>query len=86
MKKLNIDKAAQKELARIDATMRKRIVNGISGLLQEPPKGSIKQLHGALHGLNRLRIGNWRITYAATDEAINVVQIAPRGGAYKKGV
>ena len=85
MKKLTVDRAPQKELSRIDASTRRRIVDGITGLLQEPPKGDIKSLKGVLHGLNRLRIGNWRITYEATDEAVNIVEISPRGGAYKKG-
>ncbi|MDR0326575.1 MAG: type II toxin-antitoxin system RelE/ParE family toxin [Oscillospiraceae bacterium] len=86
MKGLNIDKIAQKELDRRDTVTRRRIVDGIMGLLKEPPEGDIKPLKGALQGLNRLRVGNWRITYENTEEAINVYEIAPRGGAYKKGV
>jgi len=86
MKKLNIDKASQKELERIDAATRRRIIDGIAGLLQEPPQGDIKPLKGILHGLHRLRVGSWRITYEVIDEAINIVDISPRGGAYKKGV
>jgi len=86
MKKLTIDKAPQKELEKVDAVMRRRIIDGITGLLQEPPRGDIKQLKGALHGLFRLRVGSWRITYEVTDEAVSVVQISPRGGAYRKEV
>jgi len=86
MKKLIIGKAPQKELEKTDAMMRRRIIDGIAGLLKEPPKGDVKPLRGALHGLFRLRVGAWRITYKVTDEAIHVVQISPRGGAYKKGV
>lgn len=86
MKKLNIDKSAQKELDRIDKPTRERIVNGIIGLLQEPPQGDIKALKGSLQGLNRLRVGSWRITYEVTAQTVDILSISPRGGAYKKGV
>ena len=62
---------------------RNKILGGIAGLLQEPPRGDIKQLKGELRGLNRLRIGTWRITYETTKETINILEISPRGGAYK---
>jgi mRNA-degrading endonuclease RelE of RelBE toxin-antitoxin system len=86
MKKLNVDKSAQKELGRVDAATRRRIIGGIAGLLKAPPQGDIKPLKGPLRGLSRLRVGGWRITYEATDEAVNIFEIAPRGGAYKKEV
>ena len=86
MKSIIIDKAPLKELERIDAATRLRIINGIAGLLQEPPQGNIKALKGVLTGLNRLRVGKWRITYEVTEETINILEIAPRGGAYKKEV
>ena len=57
-KKINIDKAAQKELNRVDNATRTRIVHGIVGLTKEPPIGDIKSLKGELQGLNRLRVGN----------------------------
>jgi len=86
MKKLNLDKSAEKELKRIDKPTQGRIIDGIAGLLQEPPQGDIKPLKGALRGLNRLRVGNWRITYEVTAETVDILSISPRGGAYKKGV
>ena len=86
MRQLNIDKSAQKQLDRVDKPTRNRIIDGILGLLQEPPQGNIKALKGQLQGLDRLRIGNWRITYEVTDESVNILEISPRGGAYRKGV
>jgi len=86
MRTLNIDKSAQKELDRIDRPTRQRIINGIIGLLQEPPQGDIKALKGALQGLNCLRVGSWRITYEVTARTVDILSISPRGGAYKKGV
>ena len=86
MKQLNIDKSAQKELDRIDKPTRKRIINGILGLLQEPPQGDIKPLKGTLYGFSRLRVGSWRITYEVTAQTVDILSISPRGGAYKKGV
>jgi len=86
VKTINFDKYAHKELAKTDAVTRRRIVDGISGLLCDPPKGDIRQLKGELKGLNRLRIGDWRIIYEETETSINILMITPRGGAYKKGV
>ncbi|MCL2638769.1 MAG: type II toxin-antitoxin system RelE/ParE family toxin [Oscillospiraceae bacterium] len=82
MKKINFDKAAEKELKRVDLPTRRRIISGITGLLNEPPLGDIKQLKGKLDGLNRLRVGSWRIIYEVTVETINILTISPRGGAY----
>jgi mRNA interferase RelE/StbE len=83
MRTINIDKSAQKELERVDATTRQRLIVGIAGLLHEPPQGDIKPLSGALQGSTRLRIGSWRIIYEMTEEAINILDISPRGDAYK---
>jgi mRNA interferase RelE/StbE len=74
MKKINIDKASQKELDRIDVTTRRRIINGIMGLTEEPPKGDIKSLKGALQGFNRLRVGSWRITYRLALDMLSAQQ------------
>ena len=84
MKVINIDKSAQKEIERVDATMRQRLIVGIAGLVKEPPQGNIKPLTGALQGFSRLRIGGWRITYEITETAVNILNISPRGSAYKK--
>ena len=82
MKKINFDKSAEKELKRLDLPTRRRIISGIAGLLNEPPQGDIKPLKGKLDGMNRLRVGSWRIIYEATAETINILTISPRGGAY----
>jgi mRNA interferase RelE/StbE len=83
LKNINFDKVAEKELKRIDPPTRRRIVDGIAGLLKKPPQGDIKQLKGNLGGLSRLRVGSWRIIYETTAETINILMISPRGGAYK---
>ena len=86
MKLINFDKQAEKDIAKVDAVLRRRIVDGIGGLLKVPPQGDIKQLKGELKGLNRLRVGNWRIIYEETGKSVNILMVLPRGSAYKKGV
>ena len=83
MKKLNIDKDAQKELDRIDAVTRRRIIKGITGLLQEPPLGDIKPLHGYSDGRHRIRIGKYRVIFYYSDENLNIIDIGSRGDIYK---
>ena len=82
MKELKIGDSAQKELDRMDKPTRKRIVKGLAGLLNAPPQGDIKPLKGALKGISRLRVGNWRIAYEVTAKSVDILAITPRGGAY----
>ena len=42
-------------------------------------------LGGEFHGLYRLRIGDYRLIYARTDEGYLVLRIAHRREVYRKG-
>ena len=83
MKTPNISKSAEKALDKMDFQTKTRILGGIMGLFVEPPQGDIKSLKGQLAGLYRLRVGSWRIVYEITENAINIIDVTPRGGAYK---
>ena len=59
-----------------------RIVNALEKL----PHGNVVALQG-VHGLYRLRVGDWRVVFSYPAQDITLVeQIGPRGVIYKGGI
>jgi len=57
----------------------------ITRALEKLPQGDVIALQG-VHGLFRLRVGDWRIVFSyPTQDSILVERIAPRGEIYKGG-
>jgi len=79
-----IHRRPEKILRRLPKSLLQRIRDAIRELSEEPrPSGSVK-LAGYTN-LYRLRVGDWRISYAVEEEERRVVilEIAPRGDAYR---
>ncbi len=79
-----VKRRPQRALRRLPKNVSKRIVKAIDDLAKEPrPHGSTK-LSG-YENLYRIRIGDWRISYAVEDEELIVliIEIKPRGDAYR---
>ncbi len=80
-------KDALKFLKKLDKKSADRIIEGINGLLQTPPKGDIKQMKGFTDMRMRLRIGGWRVIYRYDAEGVAeiliVLDIGNRGDIYK---
>ena len=70
-------------LARSDRRLFERVDRAPDRLTTEPAAG--KPLAGPLAGHRSLRVGSLRIVYRVgeTDEAVLVLDIAQRGGAYR---
>ena len=81
---LRIKGSAAKELARVEKVDRKRIVAAIDRLAENPYLGGA--LKGALQGLRRLRVGDYRVLYEIQDEAlvVLVVRVVHRREAYRR--
>ncbi|MGD9316080.1 MAG: type II toxin-antitoxin system RelE/ParE family toxin [Anaerolineae bacterium] len=64
--------------------MLQRIREVISGLAENPWPPGCKKLLG-YENLYRLRVGDWRISYAVEKErlVVLVIGVAPRGSAYR---
>ena len=79
-----LERDPQKVMRRIDADLRQRILVRLHELETTPRPPGVKKLKG-FENLYRLRVGGWRITYAIRDDqlVVLVVEIAPRGGAYR---
>lgn len=80
-----LQRRAEKELRRLDKPMRERIRLAIRQLADNPRPPGYKKLAG-YDNLYRLRVGDWRISYAIEDDRliVLVVEIAPRGRAYRR--
>ena len=83
---VRIKRSAVKDLERIPASDRERLVAAIDGLALRPLEGKV--LKGALRGLRRIRVGRYRVIYEVQDGAlvVLVVRVAGRGEAYRGAI
>ncbi len=80
---LVVSSKARRRFLRLDATVRKRVIEAISGLCDNPrPHGCIKM---AGEDSYRVRVGDYRIVYEIHDRTITiiVVKIAHRRDSYR---
>ena len=78
-----VEREPRRALRRLPKDVLERIRVAVRALADDPrPRGCVK-LTG--YDLWRIRVGDWRITYAikADQLIILVVEISPRGGAYR---
>lgn len=84
---IKISNKAAKEYRKLDVVTKQRILTGIEGLTETPPKGDIKAMQGYSDGTRRLRIGKYRIVYKVTagqnDDILYIMDIGSRGEIYK---
>jgi mRNA interferase RelE/StbE len=65
--------------------LRRRVVAAIDNLADNPRPPGCRKLAGK-DDMYRIRVGDWRISYAVFDDIliVLVVEIKPRGDAYRK--
>ena len=80
---VRIKRSAAREVASIPQQVRLRLVRAIDGLSEQPLAGI--PLKGALRGLRRLRVGDYRIVYELLEGklVVLVVRVAHRSQAYR---
>lgn len=80
---VQIIKREQKVLERLPRDLLQRIRRAISSLADHPRPAGSKKLAG-VENYHRLRVGDWRITYAIFDDTliVLVVEVALHGDAY----
>ena len=81
---IEIGRLAQRALKRITPELNRRIAAAIDALADNPRPNGCKKLVGRANHY-RVRVGDWRISYAIYDDRllILVVEVSPRGGAYR---
>lgn len=84
MYELIIKLSAEKEMDRLPARVRQRIVAALEGLREEPRPSGCAKLHGT-DDFWRIRVGPYRVVYAIQEEALMVlvVRVAHRKDAYR---
>ena len=82
---VQIVKREQKLLERLPRDLLHRIRRAINALAEDPTPAGCKKLTG-YDNYYRIRVGDWRITYAIFDDLliVLVVEVAPRGDAYRR--
>ena len=76
----------EKVLRRLSQDLVKRIDRAILALAEEPRPRGCKRLRGTGQAnLYRIRVGDWRISYAVEDDLviILILEVAARGDAYR---
>ncbi len=81
---VQIKHSATRDLARIARQERERIVYTIDRLGEQPHAGY--PLKGALRGLRRIRVGDYRVIYEVLDNelVVLVIRVAHRREAYRR--
>ncbi len=82
---LRYSKRAEKDIARLDPPIRRRILNALGRLAEDPGSASgLRKLSGRSE--SRLRVGDWRavLDIAAGRREIYVHRVLPRGRAYDR--
>lgn len=79
-----IDRQPERVFRRLPKPLLQRIREKISSLATDPRPPGCKKLVGH-DNLYRVRVGDWRISYAVEDDRliVLVVEVAPRSGAYR---
>ncbi len=83
MKAVSIEKPARKALLKMQRPTAMRIVEKIEQYASDPVSISaqVKSLTGDQR--KRLRVGDWRILFIEDATTITVLDVRPRGSAYK---
>jgi len=79
-----IDRQPQRAMRRLPRDLLERIDQAILSLAADPRPTGSKKLSGH-DNLYRVRVGEWRISYAVEDDRLIVLilEVAPRGRAYR---
>jgi mRNA interferase RelE/StbE len=80
---LGIKSSAAREIRRLPARDRARVVEAIDGLKEHPHAGTL--LKGQLTGLRRMRVGRLRVIYEVQDEVlvVLVLRVGHRRDVYR---
>jgi mRNA interferase RelE/StbE len=73
MYRVFLERAAEKDLARLSSEVHDRVISAIRGLASEPRPPGCRKLSGGKNDW-RIRVGDYRVVYEIADE-IRVVRV-----------
>ena len=74
---------ARKALKAMDKATRQRVMKALSTLANDPHDPFLDTRALVNRPGFRLRVGSWRALYRLEDDQVVVLEVLPRGGAYK---
>jgi mRNA interferase RelE/StbE len=76
---------AEKDFARLDQTMRRRVIDRLELLSASPHNPRLAKVLKGSTELRSSRIGSWRILFKIRqkDSELEIITIRPRGQAYR---
>ncbi len=82
--RVELTRSAQRDLRRLDAPVRARVIAALDGLRTQPPAGDVRRLTGRQNEW-RLRVGDWRVRFTRdpATRTVNIMRVLPRGRAYR---
>lgn len=85
MKQISYSRQATKTLIKMPVNTAKLVRSKIEQYAADPATlaNNIKALKGSSEGLFRLRVGDWRVIFTEDGRILEIIRIAPRGGAYE---
>ena len=80
---LEIVRSTQKDIRRLDRSVRVRVIDAIELLVADPYRQGVRQLDS---GIFRYRVGHYRIIYNVDNDTVTVrvVRVRHRGDVYKE--
>jgi mRNA interferase RelE/StbE len=81
--RVELTRAAKRDLRRLDPQVRRRVIDALDGLSVQPPRGNVRRLTGVEKEW-RLRVGDWRVRFTREQatHTVFVLRVLPRGRAY----
>jgi mRNA interferase RelE/StbE len=73
MYRVFLERAAEKDLARLSSEVHDRVISAIRGLASDPRPPGCRKLAGSKHDW-RIRVGDYRVVYEIADE-IRIVRV-----------
>ena len=84
MARVTLQRSAARTLRRLDRATRKRVLEALQKLEDDPDRGDLDIAPLTSIGGCRLRIGAWRVLFDQDGDRIRVRDILPRGQAYRR--
>jgi mRNA interferase RelE/StbE len=84
MYRVFLERAAEKDLARLSSEVHDRVIRAIRGLASDPRPPRCHKLSGGKHDW-RIRVGDYRVVYEIADEIriVRVNRVRHRREAYR---
>ncbi|MGH3025607.1 MAG: type II toxin-antitoxin system RelE family toxin [Sciscionella sp.] len=83
--RVEITRPAARDIRRLDAPIRERVLTAIDGLRTDAPAGNVRRLTGVSPPEWRLRVGDWRVRFNRDTETrtVLILRVLARDSAYR---